>query len=184
MNHVEPLQAVEFDGQFLDKLRQLDPLALTQVYNRFHTPLFKYISFRVDNVQLAEDLTSDVFSALIETLKKDKPPLKMEAWLFGVARNLLKTHYRKKSRWKFSFLTEVLVDSAESLDTQLTDKMNVSQLQKQLHTLNEQQQHVLGLRFGYGMSIKEVAKQMGKSEGAVKMLQARALASLSKRWQE
>lgn len=184
MKQVEPSQAVEFDGPFLEQLRKLEPLALTQVYNRFHTPVFKYISFRVDNVQLAEDLTSDVFSKLLEALKSNKMPQQLEGWLFGVARNLVKMHYRKKSRWKFSFLTERLSDSAESLDTQISEKMNLRQLQQQIQGLNEQQQHVLGLRFGYGMSIKEVAKQLGKSEGAIKMLQARAIASLSKGWEE
>ena len=180
MTQAEPVQAVEFDSHFLEKLSKLDSLALTQVYNRFYSPLFKYISFRVDDTQLAEDLTSDVFSSLLEAIQKNKMPREIQPWLFGVARNLVNGHYRKKSRWKWTALTDFLSDSAESVDTQIVQKMNLRELSKQIHTLNEPQQHVLGLRFGYGLSIKEVANQMGKSEGAVKMLQARAIAALSK----
>jgi RNA polymerase sigma-70 factor (ECF subfamily) len=50
--------------------------------------------------------------------------------------------------------------------------------------LTEEQQEVIALRFGYEMSIREVAKTIGKSEGAVKMLQARAVAALSRKMQE
>ena len=168
------------DAQLLTQLSNLDSEALTQVYNQFHTPLYRYIAFHVNEVQVAEDLTSEVFTRLLVALKNGNAPRNsVKQWLFGVARHVVNDHYRQKSRWKLTRLTDFLSSSAESPDQKISQKMDNDQLRQQLEKLNKNQRHVLALRFGYGMSIREVANLLEKSEGAVKMLQVRALAALA-----
>ena len=69
----------------------------------------------------------------------------------------------------------------QSLDHQVDAILQNENLQAVMRSLTEEQQNVLALRFGFGMPIQEVAVTMGKSEGSVKMLQARAIASISQR---
>jgi RNA polymerase sigma-70 factor (ECF subfamily) len=59
--------------------------------------------------------------------------------------------------------------------------MTHEDLKHAMQQLTEDQQHVLGLRFGYDMPIQEVARVLGKSEGAIKQLQARAIAALARK---
>lgn len=173
--------SAETDAHLLAQLRNLESEALTQVYNRYHTPIYRYISFRVDDKQTVEDLTSEVFTRLLAALQKGKVPRNtLKGWLFGVAGHVITDHYRQKNRWKWTALTDFLTDSADSLDRQMSQLMDKDHLRKHLKSLNQTQQHVLALRFGYGMSIREVAKSLNKSEGSVKMLQARAIAALAR----
>ena len=67
-------------------------------------------------------------------------------------------------------------DPARQLEETQTQEM----LRQAMSELTEDQQNVLALRFGYGLPIKEVAKTMSKSEGSIKMLQVRAIATLSR----
>ncbi len=125
--------SAEIDAHLLAQLRDLDSEALTQVYNRYHTPLYRYISFRVDDSQTVEDLTSEVFTRLLSALQKGKVPQDtVKGWLFGVASHVVNDHYRQKSRWKWTTLTEFLTDSADSIDRQISQLMDKDHLRKHL----------------------------------------------------
>lgn len=170
----------EVEARLRERLRALDRDALELVYDRFFLPIFKYVSFRINDQQTVEDLTSEVFTRLLASLHKGRVPEKLQAWLFGVANNVVIDHYRATNKASWSQISEQMASTAASPDEQTDFALLRDKLRKGLHKLNPDQQHVLALRFGYGMPIKEVADQMGKSIGAVKMLQARAVAALSR----
>ena len=185
MEQSEQSPTTNNDAQLLAQLREFDSDALTCVYNRYHGPLYRYISFHVNNPQTVEDLTSEVFTRLLSAIQKGQLPTEsLKAWLFRVASNVVNSHHRQGSRWKWTALTEFLASSAESVDQQIARMMNIESLREQLKHLTELQQHVLALRYGYGLSIREVAELLGRTEGAIKMTQARAVATLARKMTE
>jgi len=176
-NHV-----VQDDLLLLNRARSLEPEALAEVHDAFYVPIFRYIAFRVSEHELAEDLTSEVFARLLSALRDHTAPQKtLRGWLFSVASRIVKDHYRKQYRRPQTRLDESIlaadIGPEQALDITLTQE----NLHQAMATLTEEQQNVIALRFGQGLSIRDAAHVTGKSEGAVKMLQARAIQALSKR---
>lgn len=166
----------------LNRARSLEQEALTEIHERYYTPIYRYISFRVSEPQTVEDLTSEVFLRLLSALRdRNAPQNTLKGWLYGVANNIVKEYYRQKKRANLAALDESISSNNQSLTQQLDSKLLGEKLLMIIKDLTEEQQNVIALRFGFDMPIKEVAELMGKSEGSVKMLQARAIASLSNR---
>ena len=168
--------------KLLHRARSLDQDALAEVHNKYYDAIYRYVAFRVNDTQTAEDLTSEVFLRLLNALRDTTAPQNtLRGWLFGVASNILKEHYRSKKRDSFTLLHEDIPATASSLDHQVDKILQNEKIQAVMKTLTDDQQNVLALRFGFGMPIQEAAQTMGKSTGSIKMLQARAIEAISKR---
>ena len=166
----------------LNRAKSLEQEALAEIHDRFYTSIYRYISFRVNDGQTVEDLTSEVFLRLLTALRDRTAPKKtLRGWLYGVASNIVKEYYRQKTRAKLTKIDESLRCQGKRPDEQVESLLLQENLQAVMKGLTEDQINVLALRFGFEMPIREVAQTMGKSEGSVKMLQARAIASLSRR---
>lgn len=176
-------QNVQDELILLNRARALDREALAEIHDMYYAAIFRYMAFRVGSHETAEDLTSEVFIRLLDALRdRNAPQNTLRGWLFGVASRVLKEHYRQKKRnQRQTALDESLpsptAGPAQALDTALTQEA----LQSAMAELTEDQQNVIALRFGYEMPIRNVAQTLGKSEGAVKQLQARAIAALSRK---
>jgi len=162
--------------------RRLEPAALAEVHDRYYPAIYRYIAYRVADVQVAEDLTSEVFTRLLSALRdRNAPQNTLRGWLYAVARRVVSDHHRKHFRRP----QVELLDSVPSQDANPLEIAEASMTRESLLTaiaeLTEDQQQVIALRFGSEMPIQTVAETMGKTEGAVKQLQARALASLARR---
>ena len=183
-----PTQPDRFEeNQLLQRVRRLEEAALTEVHARYYQPLFRYIRFRVHDHATAEDLTSELFVRFLQAIQtKNAPQNTLRGWLFGTASYILKDYYRAKKRDQEQNVTlsDTLAGRLRSEDGSVGSALAFQALEETLAEalieLTNEQQEVLGFRFGYGMSIREVATTMGKSEAAVKMLQARALQSLAR----
>ena len=148
----------------------------------YYRPLFRYIAFRVSDPLTAEDLTSEVFTRLLDALHRGKAPRStLRGWLFGVAARVVSDYHRNRYRAQEVELVESLANGNAGLLETVEETLTREQLAGALKELTGEQQTVLALRFGAGLPIREVAGMMGKSEGAVKQLQARAIAALSRR---
>lgn len=168
----------------LNRARSLDAEALEQIHDMYYVPIYRYISFRVNEHETAEDLTSDVFTRLLSALQDKTAPQKtIKGWLFSVASHVVKDFYRKKYRHKQIALEESVPSLADGPAQKVESMLTNEILREAITELTEEQQEIIALRFGYEMSIREVAETLGKSEGAVKMLQARAIAALSRTMQ-
>ena len=158
-----------------------DQAAFTQLYDRNFDKIYRYVYVRVRSQAEAEDLTQDVFIKALEAIGSYKwRDLPFAAWLFRIAHNRIIDHVRKISKEKRANLDEA---GAVSMD----DPVNIAekhyeaqQLRAALERLPKAQQEVATLRFIAQLSIAEVAKTLGKSEGTVKALQFNATASLRK----
>lgn len=171
----------------LRRARQLEEAALATIHDEYYPRILRYVRLRVADQETAEDITSDVFMRFLQVLRdRNRPPNTIRGWLFGAANMVLKEHYRHKKRANLTPLEdkENVLQAANNPEAEVAKLFNNEQLGEAIAQLSDEQQQVIGLRFGYEMPIREVADVINKSEGAVKMLQVRAIASLSRLMQQ
>jgi len=179
-NFLQPMPIQEKLQDF-DGLKRLDPLVISSIYDEFFPVIFRYVRYRVGDEAQAEDISSDVFTRLLEAVKNGKgPETNIKAWLLATASNTVNDHHRRSYRHPVEDLSEHMPDlHASPLDT--TEKLESGQVVRQaLARLTPEQQHVIALRFGQELSLEEAAEVMKKNVNAVKQLQFRALASLGR----
>jgi RNA polymerase sigma-70 factor (ECF subfamily) len=167
------------EAQLVQRAKQGDQAAFAEIYARHHDAVYTYLYYRVNDVQVAEDLTGEVFLRLVAKMDKftyrGRPIL---AWLYTIARNLLIDHQRKQAQ----FGTLELENQWETSDPgppEVAERgLTRECLIRSLKHLTEDQQRVIVHKLIEGRSNAEVADLLGKTEGAIKSLQHRALASL------
>jgi len=173
------------DVELLEQARRFDPDALRTLHNRFYESVYRYVHFKVGDTQASEDLTSDVFLRLLEALKRGKVwRTTPDAWIFGIARNVVADHYRKQTRRVEVELDErVSLSPEEGLSQRVIVDEEQEELARALALLTDEQRDVILMRFMEGLSIKDVAEVLNKTPGAVKGLQFRAVRALSEAMQ-
>lgn len=158
-----------------------DQAAFTKLYDSNFDKIYRYIYLRVKNQVEAEDLTQDVFIKALGSIGSYKwRDLPFSAWLFKIAHNRVIDYVRKSSKEKRASLDEARAVSMEDPVGITEQNFEVYELMAALERLPEAQREVVTLRFIGQLSIAEVAKTLGKSEGTVKALQFNATASLRK----
>jgi len=163
------------------ELRKLNAEALTEAHDRYHSEIYRYVRYRVGEVMLSEDISSEVFVRLIESLHDGRgPKSSLRGWLFGTASNLIGDHFRNVYQHKVTDLPDGLESYDLDLQHQVEKNEALDTVRQSSRTLTQDQQHVLALRFGSELSILETAEIMAKKPNAVKALQFRALNTLRK----
>jgi len=169
------------EHQLLARARRLDQDALCQIHDEYYTRLFRYALYRTGERELAEDIASEVMLRLLEGLRAGTgPTTTLAGWLFGVAARVVSDHFRQAYRRPVVELDDRLGDFDQTPSTLTVQALEREELRLALRALTEEQQHVVALRFGQGMPIEQVARMLGKTEGAIKQLQARAVAALAR----
>jgi RNA polymerase sigma-70 factor (ECF subfamily) len=163
--------------------RKGDAEAFGQLYDHYVASIYRYTRARVGEAALAEDLTAETFLRALRAIDgytwqgRD-----FGAWLTTIARNLVADHY-KSGRVRLEQATADPPDESgtapDAADTALTGLTNAA-LWQALGSLSDPQRDCLVLRFLQGLSIAETGLVLGRSEGAVKQLQLRALRSLAR----
>lgn len=170
------------EDQVVRQAIQGDQEAFARLYDVHADEVFRFVKIRVRDQHTAEDITSSVFLKAWENLsgyKIRKAPF--QAWLFRIARNAVIDHYRtEKEHVPLEAAPHIVQDRSSGVPEKVVARIQVEKLAASLTELTEDQRNVLILKLVQGYSIKEVAKALGKREGAVRALQMRALQSLSK----
>lgn len=171
------------DAELLRQALAYDADTLGQIHDAYYAPLFRYIAFRVGDRHTAEDLTSEVFTRFLATLRRGRAPHStLRGWLFGVAAHVVSDHHRRRYRAPDTVeLDEQLVSSEAGPAEMAEEHVDREDLRRAVAGLTDEQQSVLALRFGQQLPIQQVASTLGKSEGAIKQLQARAIAALARK---
>lgn len=165
----------------LDGLYQLDPQAIGAIYDQYFPEVYRYVRYRVNDDTLAEDIASDVFVRLLEAVqKKQGPQTNLKGWLIATASHAVNDHLRRVYRRPTEALSDDLPDAESSVHAAVDARERERQVQVAYAQLTAEQQHVLALRFGVGLSLEETAQQMNKNANAIKALQFRALASMQR----
>ncbi len=167
--------------KLLARARALEQEALAQIHDDYYGPIFRYIAMRIGDHQTAEDLTSEVFLRLLCALRDHTAPERtLRGWLYAVAFRVVKDHYRQQYRHQDQQLHEGIPSGKPAPADVVAEKITWERVRAALPLLTEDQQHVIALRFGADLSIRQTAEVLNKSEGAVKQLQIRAVATLAR----
>src|SRR5918999_4154417 len=159
-----------------------DRAALEKLYLLHFDRIYSYLHMSVGNRYDAEDLTNQTFMKMLEAIDRfewRKVPL--SAWLFRIAHNLAMDHFRAHRRWQPEDEPPEPEHLAEhSAEEAALRSIGDRSMLEMIESLSIDQQQVLTLKFVFSFSNAEVATILGKTEGAVKSLQHRALASLQR----
>jgi RNA polymerase sigma-70 factor (ECF subfamily) len=176
---VSEKQPKENDSDLLARLHAGEREAVMDAYERYFPQLYPFVRLKVNDPTLAEDIVSDVFVRLLEALGTDKAPqTHLRGWLFTVARNEIIAQGRKRQPLSLGDMEDVMPAPDATPESQMMGIFDVQRVQHALKMLTSDHQEVLLLRFGQHLSLKDTAQLMGKSVGAVKSLQFRAVSTL------
>jgi len=157
---------------------QMERAAIGDLYRRHVQAIYRYIYYRVGDAHTAEDLTAEVFVRAIEGLPTYEPRgVPFVAWLYRIAQARVADYFRREQRAKTVTLKEDLASAEDSLLVKIERSLYQEELRTVINKLTPVQQQVIILKFIEGLSNAEVAQILGKTEGAVKSLQHRALAA-------
>lgn len=165
----------------VERAARCDPDAIAFLYDKYAPKIYSYVYHRLSDPIAAEDLTAQVFLRMIEALQTDKGwRTSFSGWIFRIAHNLIIDYYRKRSQASFTDIDDSPHLPAHEGDpyTVAATLLDNATLLRAVNELTEEQAQVISLRFLEGLSIAEVALAMDKTEGAIKALQYRAVASL------
>ena len=169
------------EQSLVHRAQQGDNEAFAQLYESHFDKIYRYVALRIGNKTEAEDMTQQVFLNALRSISSFKwKGSPFCAWLFRIAHNLVVDYLRKGKKRVTVPLDESLVDSDSNPQRVTEYRLDVEQLVSATKRLTEAQREVVSLRFAGELSVAEVAKVMGKSEGAVKALQHSAIVALRK----
>jgi len=161
------------DERLLIEAAKRDPARFAELYQHNVYRVYAYVSRRVGTREEAEDITSDVFHHALEHLKtyqwRGAP---FAAWLIRIAAHRIIDRWRSTSRESKNPAAD---DPEDPRMEEIEERAALFQLVKRLP---QDQQRVVMLRFIQEKSIREIAQELGRSEGAIKQLQFRALEKL------
>jgi RNA polymerase sigma-70 factor (ECF subfamily) len=168
------------DDRLLVEAAQQDPARFAELYELHFERVYAYIVRRVTNRTEAEDVTAEVFHQALANLKRfEWRGIPFSAWLFRIASNLISDRWQRCRR-------EIMddpeaIESAQASPAEIEEVERRATLYRLVEMLPAEQRRVVVLRFVDEKSIKEVAQEIRKTEGAVKQLQFRALSTLRTR---
>lgn len=163
------------------RAQQNDQVALTQIYEDNFDRIYRYIVIKIGDRAEAEDMTQQVFLKVLKSISSFKfRGMPFTSWLYRIAHNQVVDYLRKKSRRTTVPLDETMPSFNDGPESVTERKIAIEEVAAAAKKLTPAQQEVISLRFAGALSIAEVARVMGRSEGAVKALQHSAIVALRK----
>ena len=166
----------------VERAQSDDREALEELYLLHFDRIYSYLHMSVGNRHDAEDLTTQTFVKMLESIKRFRwRSAPFSAWLFRIAHNLAMDHFRASRRWQpEEEVPEPHGEAEPSAEAIALQSIGRQSMLEMIESLSEEQQQVLTLKFVFNFPNAEVATILGKTEGAIKSLQHRALVSLQK----
>jgi len=155
-----------------------DRESFARLYEANVERVYRYLMARMGQPADAEDITAEVFIRAMTKISSYRPgDVPFIAWLIRIAHNLAINQLKKSTRRRETALFEDHAFSDDPSEEAIRDEAT-RQVSSSLQELTELQRHVVHLRFGADLSLRETARAIGRSEGAVKNLQYKALRTL------
>ena len=168
------------DAELVERVHAGDADAFGPLYDRYHVAIYRYVYYHVGHRQDAEDLSATVFERALQSLPRFRgDDCRFSTWLYRIAHNAMVDYHRlRRTRRSLS-----LEDAAEYVGHDGADPSKTVEsldLGDALAALPQEQRELLILRFVDGLRHDEVAKVLGKNEGACRVGQHRALRALAR----
>jgi RNA polymerase sigma-70 factor (ECF subfamily) len=172
-------QTTESEERLLIEAAQKDPGRFAELYEQNFHRVYAYVARRVRDRAETQELTSHVFHQALANLGKFKwRGAPFATWLYRIAANAIADQARRKQR-ETNEQPDKASESSTLIDLEQVERRAL--LFRAVETLPDDQRRVIVLRFAEEKSIREVAGELGRSEGAIKQLQFRGLENLRNR---
>jgi len=172
---------VQDEKNLVSRAQKGDEEAFARLYEEYFTKIYRYIVVRMGDEMEAEDITQQVFLKALQSIGSFKwKGVPFSAWLYRIAHNQVVDYLRKTKRRTTVSVDDVTLIDKSDPQGEVERKFDLKQLSGALQHLTEAQQTVISLRFTSELPTAEVARIMGKNEGAIKALQHSAIVSLRK----
>ena len=176
------LTDTERKKELIDRAIQGDYQAFGDLYEIYLDPIFRYVLYQVKDEMVAEDITEETFLKAWRARSSYRGDSQsMSAWLYRIAHNQVIDEFRRRAHFRSADLemetrvtTSDLADPIEKAESALRQ----DELFRAIATLPPQQQLVIILKFIEGLDNEEIAQITGKSQGAIRIMQMRALLEL------
>lgn len=173
-------QALPQEEKLVKRASGGDETAFSELYDLYFEKVYRFVYYRVNHKQTAEDVVAETFMRVWNRLAEIKNVNAFSGWLFQIARNLVIDHYRaRKPNLDLNELENVLAYEENFLDKTnlaLEHKIFLEVLEK----LSGDQKLVIKFKFFDELENHEIAKILNKSEGAIRVIQHRAIEALKK----
>jgi RNA polymerase sigma-70 factor, ECF subfamily len=168
--------------KLVERAQAGDRDALEELYLIHFDRIYSYLHLTVGNRHDAEDLTTQTFLRMLESIGKFRwQSAPFSAWLFRIAHNLSIDHFRSSRRLQpTDEVPEPAGAEERSAEDEAFQSIGRRSMLEMIEGLSDEQRQVLTLKFVFTFTNGDVATILGKTEGAVKSLQHRALVSLQK----
>jgi RNA polymerase sigma-70 factor, ECF subfamily len=160
-----------------------DPDALGEIFDRYYEPIYRYAYARLGNAADAEDAAADTFASMLRAIGRYHwRGIPFEAWLFRIASSRVIDIARRRERRRFA--EDANAGPSDPPDHRADPALVLGQSEERrglmaaIERLPRAQRDVVMLRFFLGHSIRQAAASLGRSEGAIKQLQFRAMSRL------
>src|SRR5436309_12704707 len=175
-------ESTEHVRRLVERAQQADRAALEELYLIHFDRIYSYLHMSVGNRHDAEDLTTQTFLKMLESINKFRwQSAPFSAWLFRIAPNLAMDHFRARRRWQpEEEVPEPPGEEEPSAELEAMQSIGRQSMLQLIENLSPEQQQVLTLKFVFNFPNADVATIRGQTEGAIKSLQHRALVSLQK----
>jgi len=145
-------------------------------YNLYKDKIFNYFLYRIDfNVDLAEDLTSEVFIKALKSFENFDENKNFQSWIFTIAKNHLINHYHSDKK---IIALEDVEDNLRSPETDKGQFFEIKRVMSAIKSFTQNQQELLLMRYIDELSYKEISEILGKEEGAIRTQISRNLTKL------
>lgn len=164
----------------IPRARNFDLDALETIYDQNNQGLYVYAYHLLGDAMLAEDCVAETFSRFLKVLQSGNgPDTNLKGYLYRSAHNWVTDYYRTR-RDESELDDEMPGSGQQEVVPEVERKIEQQRLRKVLSNLSSEQYQVVALHFIEGWELEEVAAALGRSVGAVKSLQHRALQNLRK----
>lgn len=173
------------DEQLIRLIQQGDDDAFRQLYEKYVHEVFRYIYIQIGDYQRAEELTQDVFVRVARGILRFRGDARFQTWLYTIVRNRLTDEIRTLPRQR-----KVIPHGQEELEalhqgyTTVEEHVLMGEREREfldcLRQLSDDYRYVILLVDMEGMSLREAAKVLNRSEKATKSLHFRAIQKLRK----
>jgi RNA polymerase sigma-70 factor, ECF subfamily len=166
----------------IKKAKKGDENAFGSLYETYLSAIYRFIFLKVGNKADAEDITHQVFLRAWKTMPRYKDKgFPFSSWLYKIARNAVIDHYRTtKHHTDIETIPEDLHSENPNFNEKIDTNIQMNKVRTALSHLEGDQKTVLIMKFVNDLPNKEIARLVGKSEGAIRVIQHRALKQLKK----
>ena len=170
------------ESKLIHKAKKADNDAFGALYDKYIKTIYRFVAVKVNTREEAEDITHEVFLSAWQNIQTYEPRgFPLSSWLYQIARNKIIDYYRSK-RMPMADIEDVAETLAgpDDIAGELNVQLDFDRVKKSIKLLSSEYQDVILMRYMQDLSYEEIAKILGKSEGAIRILQHRAINNLKK----